>query len=191
MDVLIVVARLRAHGSQPLGGIKGCRGIFSVEFGLVLLIAMSLFALLGEFLRISMIDQTLARATHLATRAAATSPNNNGCQAAASRAITNDYASRWLLDSNDDGTISFHVATSATSTPLANAEVQLIMSWDQDPADGIDYSDTVANGCGDTGSWLRVQSRIAVLPWYGLFRTWTGTDGIVLRHESWGRNNRL
>ena len=158
----------------------------------MLMIALTLFAFAGEVLRISMIDQTLARATHLAARAIATAPSSAGCHALANTAISADRASAWLLDSDDDGTIVFDVAT-ATGWPVAvdGTEVQLTVSWDQNPADGIDYSDTVGSGCGDTGSWLRVRSRIAVRPWYGLFRTWIAAEGIVLRHESWGRNNRL
>ena len=200
MSILVAVRSLQINKLRSLGASKGSRvgspkgsrGVFSVEFAFVLLLAMMLYALVGEILRLSMIDQALARATHLAARAVATAQTNSGCHALASDAINNDYAAPWLLDSNDDGTIAFHVATTATSsTPIAGTEVQLTISWDQDPADGIDFSDTVGNGCGDTGSWLRVRSRITVQPWFGLFRTWIAPEGIVMRHESWGRNNRL
>ena len=192
MSVQVVIKQLRINRLRSLGRVHGWRGVFSVEFALVLMTALALFAFIGEFLRLSMIDQTLARATHLAARAIATAPTSAGCHALASTAISADRAAAWLLDNNDDGTIVFDVAT-ATGWPAAvdGTEVQLAVSWDQDPADGIDYSDTVGTGCGDTGSWLRVRSRIAVQPWYGLFRTWISAEGIVLLHESWGRNNRL
>ena len=189
MSVLVDVKRLRINRLYSLGYSKGSRGIFSVEFGLALLVAMILFSLAGEILRLSMINQTLARATHLAARAVATAETNIGCHVRASNAVSNDYAAG-LLDSNDDGTVAVQVETAATtSAPVAGTEVQLAISWDQNPVDGIDFSDAVGSGCGDTGSWLRIRSRIAVRPWFGLFRVWAA-NGIVLRHESWGRNNR-
>ena len=183
---------MKTNGLRLPLAARRCRGLFSVEFGLTLLVAMVVYAFVGEFLRISLLDQVLARATHLAARAVAIAPTDFDCHARASNAISNDATSRWLLDSNDDGTIAFQVAT-ATAWPVRvdGVEVQLAISWDQDPADGIDYADTTGTGCGGTGSWLRVRSRIAVRPWFGLFRTWVATEGIVLRHESWARNNRL
>ena len=152
---------------------------------------MALFAFVGEFLRISLIDQTLARATHLAARAVATATSSTGCHTLASRAISNDGAAG-LLDRNNDGALSVDVETeTGWPDPVAGTDVQLHISWDEDPSDGVDYSDTVGTGCGDAGSWLRVRSRIAVRPWFGPFRTMVSAEGIVLRHESWGRNNRL
>ena len=167
------------------------RGVFSVEFALVLFIAIALFAFIGEFLRISMIDQALARATHVAARAVSTATTTSGCHAIASNAIQNDRGSNWALDSNGDGTIAFHVETTTGWPDPTNAgEVLMVITWDDDPSDTVDWSDGVGTSCGDTDSWLRLRTRVSVRPWFGPFRA-AVPGGIVLRHESWGRNNRL
>ena len=170
---------------------KRMRGVFSVEFALVLFVAMAIFAFIGEFLRISMIDQALARATHVAARAVATATTSIGCHAVATAAINEDLPSNWALDSNNDGTIEFHVETADGWPDPANAgEVLIAISWDADPADAVDWSDATGTGCGGTDSWLRLRTRIAVRPWFGPFRA-AVPNGIVLRHESWGRNDRV
>ena len=188
------------YGVVPLIGKKSnsCRtkkwqlGVFSVEFGLVMLIAIMLFAFVGEFLRISMVDQALATATHAAARAVATSPTGNDCHNLAGNAIQNARSAEWILDKNGDGTVAFDAVT-GTGWPMAGAaEITIAISWDDDPADatGVDWSDATGTNCGGTDSWLRVRTRIAVDPWFGLFRL-AVPNGIVLRHESWARNNRL
>lgn len=166
------------------------RGVFSVEFALTLFVAVALFAFIGEFLRISMIDQALARATSVAARAVAATPAANACRAAASDAIRRDAASNWALDSDNDGTIATHIeAATGWPDPSNAGEVLMVITWDDDPAGGVDWSDAAGTGCGGTDSWLRLRTRIAVQPWFGPFRAAT-PNGIVLRHESWAKNDR-
>ena len=167
------------------------RGVFSVEFALSLLFAMTLFAFIGEFLRISMINQALSRATHVVTQAVATAASATGCHTVASNALQQDSASNWALDSNNDGTIDVHVETAANwPDPTNVGEVLITISWDNDPSGGVDWSDAVGTGCGGSDTWLRVRIRIAVEPWFGPFRA-AVPNGIVLRHESWGLNDRI
>ena len=166
-------------------------GVFSVEFALVLFVAMALFAFIGEFLRISLIDQALARGTHVAARAVSTATTSIGCHAVATDAMQQDQGSNWALDTNNDGTIDFHVETTdGWPDPTNVGEVLMTISWDNDPAGGVDWSDATGTACGDTDSWLRLRTRIAVRPWFAPFRA-AVPGGIVLRHESWGRNDRM
>ena len=168
---------------------KRARGMFSVEFGLITLIALTLFAVVGEFLRVSLYDQTLARATHLSAQAVARLPVSSGCAAAVTNAFANDGTARWLFDENNDGTVTVGFTT-ADGWPASDAnEVQVSISWDGNPSDGVDWSEAVAGQWGDTGSWLRVRSRLAVRPWFAPFRA-AAPNGVVLNHESWARNNR-
>lgn len=183
----------RGLSEGRIGGLasshKRARGMFSVEFGLITLIALTLFAVVGEFLRVSLYDQTLARATHLSAQAVARLPVSSGCAAAVTNAFANDGTARWLFDENNDGTVSVGFTT-ADGWPASDAnEVQVSISWDGNPSDGVDWSEAVAGQCGDTGSWLRVRSRLAVRPWFAPFRA-AAPNGVVLNHESWARNNR-
>ena len=165
------------------------QGMFSVEFGLVTIIAIMLFALVGEFLRLSLFAQTLARATHSSARAVAALPANSGCVAAVSSAFAADSAGGWLFDANSDGTLAVGVvAADRWPTDDAN-EVQVTLSWDDDPSDGVDWGQAKTGQCGGTGSWLRVRSRVEVRPWFAPFRA-AAPNGLVLNHESWARNNR-
>lgn len=165
------------------------QGMFSVEFGLVTIIAIMLFALVGEFLRLSLFDQTLARATHSSARAVAALPVNSGCVAAVSSAFAADGAGSWLFDANGDGSLAVGVvAADRWPTDDAN-EVQVTLSWDDDPSDGVDWGQAATGQCGGTGSWLRVRSRVEVRPWFAPFRA-AAPNGLVLNHESWARNNR-
>lgn len=177
--------RKRGSNAPP----KKARGMFSVEFGLITLIALTLFAVVGEFLRVSLYDQTLARATHLSAQAVGRLPVSSGCAAAVTNAFAADGTARWLFDANNDGTVTVGFTT-ADGWPAADAnEVQVSISWDGNPTDGVDWSEAVAGQCGDTGSWLRVRSRLAVRPWFAPFRA-AAPNGVVLNHESWARNNR-
>ena len=161
-----------------------------VEFVLVLLASLSLFAIVGEFFRISLIDQILAGVTHRSARAAATLANDTGCAARIRGVFQNDDTASWLLDRDEDGVLG--VATSvggAWPRPSLDEEVQVAISWDDDPDGGVDWGDGTAGRCGDTGSWLRVRAQVTVLPWFGPFRA-LAPGGFTLQHESWGRNNR-
>lgn len=163
-------------------------GAMAVEFSLLLLSIMALFAFVAEFLRFSLIDQALAKATHQSARAVVALPTASGCEAAVTDAFTNDPTASWLLDRNGDGTLDIRVTT-AGGWPAVAGEVDVAISWDDDPANGVDWSDAAAGTCGGTGSWLRIRARTSILPWYGLFRPLM-PNGLTRTHESWGRNNR-
>ena len=156
----------------------------TVEFVLILLISiLVLFAPAGEFFRLSFIDQTLARATHLAARAAGSDPSN--CLAAIKRAFEGDGAARWLLDLDGNGEIGMTSGDEEWPDSSSTQEVQVRVSWDGDLSDDVAWSET---GCGDPGSWIRVRARVRVQPWFGPARVLWDAEGIRREHESWARN---
>ena len=157
-------------------------GAFTVEFVLILMGALGLFALAGEFLRLSLIDQTLARATHEAARAAGADPGN--CLAAIRTAFEDDAAALWLLDLDADGGIGI-VAGTGWPDNSSGAEVQVDIGSDGNLADGVSWA---SGGCGATGSWIRVNARIVVEPWFGPFRPVVPGGGFRRLHSSWARN---
>ena len=73
----------------------------AVEFALVFLASLSLFGLAGEFFRISMIDQTLARVTHQSAEAIAGLPDGDvECEDTVQSVFDRDVGARWLFDRN-------------------------------------------------------------------------------------------
>ena len=164
------------------GSAKSASGALTVEFGLILLGSMGLFALAGEFLRLSLIDQTLARATHEAARAAGADPVN--CNAAIRAAFEADGAARWLLDLDDDGGIGITAGAGWPDNSSA-AEVQVEVASDGNLADGVSWD---ADGCGAEGSWILVSARILVRPWFGALRPVLPDGGFRRLHRSWARN---
>lgn len=162
---------------------RGAHGAVAVEYSVVLVASLALIAPAAEFLRLSFFDQTLARATHEAARAAAADPAN--CEAAVQRAFEADGAARWLFDVNDDGSIGIASGDDAWPDNSSASEVQVGVSWDADLSDGVSWP---GSGCGVAGSWIRVRARLSVQPWFGPVREmWSG--GVVRRqHESWARN---
>ena len=167
-------------------------GAMAVEFSLLLLSIIMLFAFVGEWLRFSLIDQYLAQATHQSARAVAAQPTASGCEATVTNTFTNHATASWLLDRNNDGTLDV-VVTTAGGWPGTAGEVNVAISWEDDPNDAseteIEWDDAAAGSCGGTGSWLRIRARAAPQPWYGPFRALM-PNGMTLTHESWGANNR-
>ena len=167
------------------------RGVMAVEFSLFLFVGITFFALIGEFLRVSLFQQMLARSFHAAARAVTTLETASGCEAAVETAIRNDRIGSWLFDQDGDGTVS----VDADTTPLDSwpssddDEVEVLISWDSNPEDGVDWSDGVAGSCGGTSSWLRLRAQITLRPWFGPFRM-AAPAGLMIREESWGRNVR-
>ena len=156
----------------------------TVEFVLIFMTSiLVLFAPAGEFFRLSFIDQTLARATHLAARAAGSDPSN--CLAAVKRAFEGDGAARWLLDLDGNGEIGVASGNEGWPDSSPTEEVQVGVSWDGDLSDDEEWSET---GCGDPGSWIRVRARVRVQPWFGPARVLWDDEGIGRQHESWARN---
>lgn len=132
------------------------RGVIAVEFAMALLIVLPLAIAVGEFLRLSLQDQTLARATHLAARAAGRDPA--GCETAARDAFADDGMALWLFDRDGDGSIGF--VHRAGPDGSATQEVRIdITADDGDVSNGIDFDQPV---CGNPGSLIRVRSVVSV-----------------------------
>ena len=169
-----------------------CRGAVAVEFALILIPSLMVFAFASEWLRFSLMQQALARATHQGARAIAAQPTATGCEAAVTRLFANDATTRWLFDHNNDGTLDV-AATTATGWPGSTAEVDIAISWEANPNDAteteIEWDDAAAGDCGGTGSWLRLRTRTSPLPWFGGFRPLM-PNGLPITHESWARINR-
>lgn len=199
-------ARFRAAGFRARSGGGGhlsaarrgrARGTYAIEFGLVLLGSLSLFIPVGEFLRVSLFDQALARATHQAARAAGMTPED--CDASIRGAFnpaTGETLFRWLLDAHGDGTVGVSApgagGLDAWPDPSNAAEEVLVtVTFDEDASDAVDWRsvDWTASDCGAGGDWLRVRSRIVIRPWMPLAqRLWP--DGFAREHVSWARNQR-
>lgn len=180
----------RSRNPRSMGGALA-GGALAVEFALLLFSAITLFAFVGEFLRLSLIDQQLSRTTHRAARAVAGLRTGTGCEAEVRRVFGLDDRAAWLMDANNDGVLEVQVAT-ANGWPdqTLGGDVRVNISWDEDPADGVTWNDAVSGGCGRTGTWLRLRAHTVVRPWYGPFRP-LAPNGLHLQHESWGHNNRI
>lgn len=178
------------HRGQSRSNPRRSAGAVAVEFGLVFLASLSLFGVAGEMFRISMIDQALARVTHLGAKELAALPDGDEeCEETVQRVFNGDRGARWLFDRDGDDTVSivFSFGAEWPAVTLSD-EIGIAISWDDDPDADIDWSDTIAGSCGDHGSWLRLRSRFAVQPWFGPVRPLWGT--MFRQHESWGRNSR-
>ena len=171
---------------SPQNRSRHANGAVAVEFVIVMMGALALFAPVGEFYRLSLFDQALARATHEGARAAAADPVN--CEQAVRDAFHANGLSLAMLDLDEDGTIGI-VANPADPDGWPNGssteEVQVTVVADNDLFDGVDWD--VTAGCGAAGSWIEVRSRIVVRPWFGPLRAiWS--NGIRRQQESWARN---
>ncbi len=142
---------------------KGCVGVIAVEFAMVLLVFFTFMLIVSELYRVSLIDQTLARATHRGALAAGRNPAD--CETAAQEALAEDRVALWLFDANGDDVIGFHAGTNPDGTP--NQEVGLeIASYDGELADGV-----VFNMPGCVGSWIEVHAAVPVRPLFRRGRT--------------------
>ena len=175
---------------QPKSIRSRSNGAMAVEFALVFLASLSLFGLAGEFFRISMIDQTLARVTHQSAEAIAGLPDGDvECEDTVQRVFDRDVGARWLFDRNGDDTVNiiFSFGTAWPAVTLSD-EIGVAISWDDDPEADVDWSDATTGSCGGDGSWLRLRSQLAIQPWFGPIRPLWGA--MYRQHESWGRNSR-
>ena len=145
------------------------RGVYTVEYVLVLIVLIPVVLAAGEFGRVSLCDQALARATHRAAVAAGRDPSD--CETRAREAFEGDALARWLFDTDDNGRIAFGAGD--------GQEVRLDIAADNgDLTDGVDFDQPL---CGDAGSWIRVQTSVTVRARFGL--------GDILRREaSWALN---
>ena len=152
-------------------------GVYVVEFMLILLVMLvPLFAAI-EFFRLALCDQVLARATHNAARSAGRNPGN--CRQAAENVFESDWASLWLFDRDDDGTLGFTSTGAPDGSSTGELSLQ-ITADDGDISNGIDFRTSL---CGNGGAWLRV---VSTVPVRGSF----GGDTVLLRAESWALNQR-
>ena len=174
-------ARAGAAGSGP----ARCRGAaYAIEYLLVLMLSLSLFIPLAEFLRLSLFDQALARATHQAARAAAGSPPADA--AACRDRVTGVYQSRdgdtligWLFDANDDDRVD---VAYGDGWP-AGAEVQVALSGAADL--GADVAAWAwGPGCAPGGSLTVLRSRVVVRGW-SVFARAMWPNGFSREHVSW------
>ena len=136
-------------------------GIIATEFALILLVMAPLMVAVAEFYRLSLCDQVLARATHLAALAGARDPGN--CETAVRDAFAGHGLAAWLFDRNGDGTVGFVTGTDPDGS--AASEVRIDIASDMDLSDGVDFTGSL---CGTPGSWIRVQSKVEVRVRFGL-----------------------
>lgn len=143
---------------------------------MVLLVMFVFMTIIAELYRVSFIDQTLARATHLGALAAGRDPT--ACEAAAERAFSEDRVAAWLFDGDGDNAIGFVRGASPDGSPSQEVALE-IMSDNGDITDGVDFS---VSRCGAPGSWIQVRATVPVRP---TFRA----GGILMRrYESWSLN---
>lgn len=153
------------------------RGAYLVEFVLVLMVMLPVTFAAGEFGRVSLADQILARATHRA--AVAAGRNAADCETEARQTFANDAIARWLFDANDDGAIGFGSAVSATDPDAAQPEVRLVINADDgDVSNGIEFDQS---GCGQAGAWIRAEATVPL-------RSRFGRGTITRRHAAWALN---
>ena len=178
------------RAGQPKSIRNRSAGAMAVEFGLVFLASLALFGLAGEFIRISMIDQTLARVTYESAKAISGLPEGDvDCENTIQRAFDRDVGARWLFDRNGDGTVNIVFSFGPLWPQVTlNDEIGIAISWDNDPETAVDWNDAITGSCGGDGSWLRLRSQFAVQPWFGPVRPFWGV--MHRQHESWGRNSR-
>ena len=160
-------------------------GSITVEFVLMMMASLALIVPVGEFYRLSLIDQALAKVTHEGARSAAA---DAVCEQAVVDAFNANPLAVWLLDLNDDNRIAIVTnpdASVAWPSGSATDEAHVSVVADDNLFDGSDWE--VATGCGSSGSWILVSSRIVVEPWFRpLGLLWP--DGIRREQQSWARN---
>jgi len=131
-------------------------GVIAIEFGLTLLVFFPLLFAVGEFYRLSLCDQALARGVHLAARAAASDPEN--CAQAARTAFEGDSLAGWIFDRDDDGSIGFVSGAGPDGSSAQEVRID-ISSDDGDLSNGVDFAGSL---CGNAGSWIRVEVVVSV-----------------------------
>ena len=175
----------RSAGDEPRRGAGGRaarqRGAYAVEFLIVLMGSLSLLVPLAEFLRMSLFDQALARATQQAARVAASVPASQ-CLARVSAVFqprAGETLVGWLLDTNGDGRVDVR---DGAGWPAAGVEVQVASSGVPDM--GAAVGPWSWGACGSGGSLTVLRARMVVPYWSGFTRTVLG-NGLPREHVSW------
>ena len=146
-----------------------------------------LFVPVGELIRISLFDQVLAEATHLAARAAASDPDNSEQQACqdAIRAAFPRARLAGLLDQDDSGVLDITFGdTGADPDPNAPAPPAPDVEVEVEFMELLPTTGWSAD-CGTPGSLIRVTATIEVEPWSPAHLFW---DGVTRRAISLARN---
>ena len=149
-------------------------GVMAVEYALTLVVSMGAITAIAEFYRLSLMEQALARATHLAVRASSAEPWR--CMAAAQEAFEADGLASWLLDRNSDGSIGFVTGTDPDGT--SDSEVRIDITADGTISDGVAFTSSL---CGSDGAWINLRATVAV-------RASFSTNPVLLTDESWAMN---
>lgn len=123
---------------------------------MILLVFFPLVFAVGEFYRLSLCDQALARATHLAARAAGGDPAN--CEQAVRTAFEDDFLAGWLFDRDDNGEIGFVSGEGPDGSPEQEVRIE-INADDGDVSNGVAF--TIPQ-CGTSGSWIRIRIVVPV-----------------------------
>lgn len=123
---------------------------------MTMLVFFPLLLAVGEFYRLSFIDQALARASHRAATAAGRDPGN--CEQAARAAFAGDSVAGWLFDRDNDDRIGFVAGGLPDGTPEQEAGL-VIGSDDGDVSNGVVFDQP---DCGVAGSWIQVRAVVPV-----------------------------
>lgn len=135
-------------------------GAVALEFGLTLLVFFPLLFAVGEFYRLSLCDQALARATHLAARAAGSDPAN--CEQAARTAFQGDSLAGWLFDRDASGSIGFVSGEGPDGSAGGEVRIDIDANADLSPdgdSGGLNFNAAL---CGDPGNWIRIRAVVPV-----------------------------
>ena len=147
----------------------------AVEFSLTLVVLLPLLFAVGEFFRLSMADQSLARATHLGAMAAGRNPAD--CEQAVRNAFENDAVASWLFDRDGNGRIGFVTGTGPDGS--AGEEIRIdIAADDGDVSNGVEFDVPL---CGVGGSWIEVRAVVPVRSGFAL-------RSVLREHVSWALN---
>lgn len=144
---------------------------------MTLLVLLPLLFAVGEFFRLSLSDQGLARATHLGAQAAGSNPAD--CDEAVRNAFRDDSMARWLFDRDGDGQIGFVTGSGPDGSPGSEVRID-IAADDGDVSNGVEFN---VPSCGAGGSWIEVR---AVVP----IRAGFAFRDVRREHVSWAMNQR-
>lgn len=154
---------------------RGMRGLYALEFALMMLVFVPLMLASWEICRLALANRILAGTTHDAALAAGRDPAN--CLQAARNAFSDDRIAMWLFDHNNDDSLGFVAGADPDNTVLS--ELRLDINADDPAVDGIAFDQAL---CGGSGSWIRVRTVVRPRGW----SSWLADT--TLRHESWSVN---
>lgn len=149
----------RLRGGPPS---RVSSGVIAVEFALALLVLLPLAVAAGEFYRLSLSDQALARAAHVAALAAGRDPAR--CELAARDGFETVDTAIWLFDRDDDGNIGFVSGQGPDGSSGQEVRIDIVAD-DGDVSNGVVFDQPL---CGVAGSMIRVRAVVPVRMPFGL-----------------------